>query len=213
MKKTVLVVFFSFLLVFSSSIIAFGELASGYESKATILLGEENGFVAFQNTRSAYGNSYETTSCDMVWVLANAFNTAKLGTDSTQAAIKGLIPESVYSKQSGADAKMSAIYKYFTQGQISRYYTIAFDDNGDPYDVYIPLDNVKRFVNDGIKCGVFKGNFDNFETNPSIKSLDVFCEKMNITKEVAIAFFEILEGYDISWLTGDSTSLLDAFID
>lgn len=176
------------------------------------LLGTENGFSDFERARQADENGYTAQVKYMVFVLGDAFNTSQLGTESAQAAIKALVPPSVYVNAGTADAKMSAIYKYYTTGKISSYFTLSFTSDGDIYDVTIPLENVKVFVQDGINCKVFLGDFDYYELNPKITSLDTFCSKMNITKEVAVGMLQLMETYDIGWLDGDTSTLLDEFV-
>lgn len=184
----------------------------GNAESCEVLLGDSNGFTVFSSALEADANSYIEAVKDMVFVVGDAFNSAQLGTKRAQAAIKAIIPESVYADAKDADAKMGAIYKYFTTGKIARYFTIEFYDDGELYDVYIPLENVKRFVQDGIDSKVFTGSFDAYELNPKVTQLDDFCSKMNITKEVAVAMLQLMENYDISWLDGDQDTLLDDFL-
>ena len=197
-----------FVILFPSALAENDEVSSRIEA----LLGDNSNFSAFEQALNSDTNNYTEQVKSMVFVLGNAFNTAQLGTKSAEIAIKALIPQSVYATAPDADSKMSAIYQYFTTGQISHYFTLSFTSAGDLYDVTIPLANVKAFVQDGINCNVFLGSFDFYDLNPQITTLDVFCEKMNITKEVAIAMLQYMESYDISWLDGDSSTLLDSFI-
>lgn len=173
------------------------------------ILGEQNAFQEYLEAQSK-SDSYEAIITNMVLTLADAFNTAKLGTDTAQAAVHGLIPERVYVDYESLNDKISAVHDYFSNGKIAHYFNIEFADDGTPICAGITLDNVETFVEDGIQSGVFVGSFEYFDLDPSMESFSQVCEKMNITEEVGIVFFELLEDYDIEWLNGPKDSLLDS---
>ena len=175
------------------------------------LLGAADAYEKFAEAQEIDGaNTYTEQTESMVDALANAFNSAKLGTESAQAAIKGLVPESVYKDLDTLDDKMQAIYDYFTKGKISDYFTLEFDDNGGISSVEMTMENVKKFVEDGISMNnVFTGSWKDFDLDPSIKSLDQLAARMGVTKEMAFATLQEMEKYDINWLGGDFTTLLD----
>jgi TP901 family phage tail tape measure protein len=175
------------------------------------LLGAADAYEKFAEAQEIDGaNTYTEQTESMVDALANAFNSAKLGTESAQAAIKGLVPESVYKDLDTLDDKMQAIYDYFTKGKISDYFTLEFDDNGGISSVEMTMENVKKFVEDGISMNnVFTGSWKDFDLDPSIKSLDQLADRMGVTKEMAFATLQEMEKYDINWIGGDFTTLLD----
>lgn len=175
------------------------------------LLGTANAYEEFANAQEIdSNNTYTEQAQDMANALAEAFNSAKLGTESAQAAIKGLVPESVYKDIDILDDKMQAIYDYFNGGTLSKYITIEYNDDDHSIEkVEIAMNNMEKFFEDGKAKGVFTGTWDEFDLDPAIKSLDQLAEKMNVTKEVAFAVMQEMEKYDINWLGGDFTTLLD----
>lgn len=175
------------------------------------LLGTANAYDEFAKAQEIDGsNTYTEQAQDMANTLAEAFNSAKLGTESAQAAIKGLVPESVYKDIDVLDDKMQAIYNYFNGGTLSKYITIKYNDDDHSIEkVEIAMNNMEKFFEDGKAKGVFTGTWDEFDLDPTIKSLDQLAEKMNVTKEVAFAVMQEMEKYDINWLGGDFTTLLD----
>lgn len=176
------------------------------------LLGATNAYEKFAEAQEIdEATDYETQAEEMIGSLVDAFHTAKLGSESAQAAITGLVPESVYEDLDTLDAKMQAVYDYFTT-DLSKYFYVKFNDDGSMESAEMLIDNVKKFVEDGIGKGVFTGSWEEWDLDPSVKSLDELAEKMNVTKEVAFAFLQAMETYDISWIGGDASTLLDKLI-
>ena len=174
------------------------------------LLGTTNAYEEFTKAQEIdEANDYETKAEELVGYLVDAFHTGKLGAESAQAAIKGLVPESVYSDLDTLDDKMSAVYKYFTE-DLSDYFYVKFNDDGSLESAEMLVDNVKKFVEDGITNDVFTGSWaEGWGIEDSIHSIDELAKKMNVTKEVAFAFLQAMETYDISWIGGDASTLLD----
>lgn len=163
-----------------------------------------------------YGSKAE----ELVNVLANAFNTAELGTEAAQVAISGLIPDDVIDKTKTLDEQMQQIYKYFTSGKLTKLFTIKFDDDGSIESVEMTKKNIESFVNELLKTElpddlgtIFEGSWDEFTLNPAITSLRQFAEACGLTEEVAFSFLTSLEKYDISWLGDDFSTLLDQLMD
>lgn len=174
------------------------------------LLDEHNAFNEYIAAQSNVGYHEEILK-SMVLTLADAFNTAKLGTGSVQAAVHGLIPESIYKDGETPSDKMDLIFDYFCEENISRYFSLEFDNDDNPVYVDITLENTEQFVEDAIQCGVFVGSIENYNLDPSIKSLTQVCEKMNITQEVGLTFLEIIVDYDIGWLD-EGTDFISALL-
>lgn len=174
------------------------------------LLDEHNAFNEYIAAQSNVGYHEEILK-SMVLTLADAFNTAKLGTGSVQAAVHGLIPESIYKDGETPSDKMALILDYFCEGNISRYFSLEFDNDDNPVYVDITLENIEQFIEDAIQYGVFVGSIENFDPAPSIKSLTQVCEKMNITQEVGLTFLEIIVDYDIWWLD-EGTNFISALL-
>lgn len=182
------------------------------------LLGATNAYEKFADAQEIdAANDYESKAEELVGYLVDAFQTGKLGTESAQAAIMGLVPESVYEDLDTLDDKMAHVYKYFTK-DLSKYFYVKFNDDGSLESAEMLVDNVKQFVEDGIKGvkgnkGVFTGSWENgWDLAPHIDSLDELAEQMNVTKEVAYAFLNAMETYDISWIGGDASTLLDRLV-
>lgn len=184
------------------------------------LLGTANAYEKLSDAQQIDSdNDYGSKAEELINVLAEAFNTAELGTEAAQVAIAGLIPDDVIDKSKTLDEQMQQIYDYFTGGEVSKLFTIEFNDDGGISSVEMTKENVedyvnellnKTFVKDGIDMGtIFSGTWDEFTLNPEIKTLEDFADACNITKEVAFAFLTSLEKYDISWLGGDASTLLD----
>lgn len=156
---------------------------------------------------------YGAKAEEMVNVLANAFNTSELGTQAAQVAISGLIPDDVIDKSKTLDEQMKQIYSYFTTGAMSKLFTIEFDDEGAITSVEMMKEDVEAFTRSLIGSAesgaVFQGTWDEFTLNPAITNLEEFAKACGLTEEVAFAFLTSLEKYDINWLGGDYTTLLD----
>ena len=175
------------------------------------LLGATNAYEQLEAAQAAdSANDYGSRAEELVNILGHAFNTGELGTQAAQTAIAGLIPDDVIDKTKTLDEQMEQIYQYFTKGQVSKLFTIEFDDDGGITSVEMTKENVEAFTRELIEAGeVFHGTWDEFTLDPSIKTLDDFAEALGVTKEVAFAYLTELEKYDINWLGGDHETLLD----
>ena len=192
-----------------------------YSMLEASLLGATNAYDKLAEAQAAdeaadYGSKAE----ELMNVLGDAFISKEVGTQAAQVAIEGLIPDSVFEDADTLDKKMDKIYEYFTGGPVSKLFKIEFDDDGGITSVEMTKENVEDFVEtltkttfkdaDGNSLGtIFEGTWDEFTLNPAIKSLEDFANACNITEEVAFAFLTSLEKYDISWLGGDASTLID----
>ncbi len=193
---------------------AIEETIAKYSMLEQQLLGAANAFTEFENAKSLdESTDYAGSAEAMVLALGEAFNTAELGSKTAQAAIAGLVPESVYEDLDTVDKKMEAIYDYFKTGKLSYYFDIKFDEDGAVESAEMKLGNLRKFIEDGLSKGVFAGDdWQHFDLSEDIKSLEDFATKMETTEAVAFAFFETLEDHDIEWLNGDYSSLFDKLI-
>lgn len=192
-----------------------------YSLLETQLLGAANAYEKFADAQTADSETdYIGSAEDMMLALGQAFNTAELGSKTAQAAIAGLVPESVYKDLDTVDKKMAAIYSYFKEGNLSKYFSLEFDDNGNITSAEMKLENLQTFIEDGLGT-VFEGDdWQHFELSEDfIKSIEGskdplkdFADQMGVTKEVAFAFLETLSDHDIEWLDGDYTSLLEQLL-
>lgn len=175
------------------------------------LLGASNAYERFAEAQELDNqNTYLEQTENMLSALAEGFNTAKIGTFAFQEAVKGLVPESVYGDLNNLGESMNSIYNYFSSGELSKYITTTFDDQGKIEKVTIELDNLKRLVSEGAGKVFTEGStWEAFDLEPQIQTLDQFAEGLGITKEAAFALLQEMEKYDMSWLAGDNATLLD----
>ena len=162
---------------------------------------------------------------EMTLALGQAFNTGELGTETAQAAIAGLVPESVYKDLDTVDEKMAAIYDYFKNGKIAQYFDLSFDDDGNIESAEMKLGNLRKFIEDGLNgdyngdgINVFEGtDWQHFELNQDwitslpdgTDKLQAFADQMGVTKDVAFAFIKSLKDHDVEWLNGDYATFFD----
>ena len=185
-----------------------------YSLLETKLLGVTNAFDDLEAAQAAdeemdYGSQAEA----MVNALAEAFNTAELGTEAAQVAFEGLIPDDIIDKTKTLDEQMEQAYSYFTKGKLSKLFTIEFDDEGAIESVEMTKENIEAFTKSLIGSAedgaVFQGTWDKFTLNPAITSMEQFAEAIGTTEEVAFAYLTSLEKYDIGWLGEDFSTMLD----
>ena len=228
---------------------AYGNIVAGKEDEIIATYDEMNALekviakysmleVQIVGTTTAYDKFKEAQTVDsetdyiseieeMVLALGQAFNTAELGTEAAQAAIAGLVPESVYKDLETVDQKIAAIYNYFKKGKLSRYLTLEFDDDGNISSAEMKLENLKNFIKDGLKdqngdgVSVFSGkDWQHFGLNQEwldslpkgVDRMQALADEFNTTKDIAFAFFKSLEDHDIEWLNGNYSTLLEEFV-
>lgn len=176
------------------------------------LLGVTNAYTKFTEAQTMdEENEYSLQAEGMVEAFATALNTGDLGTETARAAMLGLVPEEVYKDLDTVEEKLDAIAKYFNEGELSKYFSIDFDDDGNVEKVDITPNDLKQFFEDGRKAGVFTGNWEHFDLAEDVTSLEQFAKAMNITEEVAFAMFEALENHDAGNLF-DPSNILDKFM-
>lgn len=193
------------------------------------LLGNVNAFEKFQEAQEIDSETdYIGSAEEMVLALGQAFNTAELGSETAQAAIMGLVPESVYEDLDTLDEKMAAIYQYFRKGKIAQYFALEYDEDGNIESAEMKLGNLRKFIEDGLsgdnnKDGInpFVGeDWQHFELNQTwldslpegTDVLQALADQMNVTKEVAFAFVKSFKDHDIEWLDGDYSTFFDQML-
>lgn len=192
------------------------------------LLGTANAYEKFQDAQDIDSQTnYIGSAEEMISALGEAFNTAKLGTETAQAAIEGLVPESVYKDLDGVDEKMDAIYSYFKEGKLAQYFDIVFDDEGNIESAEMKLGNLRKFIEDGLDgttesgTKIFEGtDWMHFQLSDSwleslqegTDRLEALAKEMGVTKDVAFAFLKSLEDRDIEWLNGDYSTFFDQML-
>lgn len=178
------------------------------------LLGSANAYDKLAEAQAAdEATDYGSKAEELVNVLADAFSTSQLGTEAAQVAIAGLIPDDVIDKSKTLDEQMEQIHNYFKSGTLSKLFKIEYDDDGGISSVEMTKEKVEKFTKSLIGSAedgaVFQGTWDEFTLNPAIETLEDFAKACGVTKEVAFAYLTELEKYDINWLGGDHTTLLD----
>ncbi len=176
------------------------------------LLGAANAYDKFEEAQTAdQEKDYGSKAEEMISSLIEGLQSAKIGTETFRAAVLGMIPEEVYSNLDTVEEKVAAIANYLKNSDFSKYFTLTFGDDGTLESAEMKLDNVKAFIESSQEKGVFtnQGDWTHFELSDDIKTLDDFCEKMNLTKEMAFAMFTEIDSYDGEWLNGDFGTMLD----
>lgn len=175
------------------------------------LLGVANAYTEYQNAQTIDSeNDYSSQAESMVATFANALNTGDLGSASARAAMLGLVPDEVYKDLDTFKEKMDAVAKYFNEGELTKYFTIEFSDDGNVSSVETTTENLKQFFENGKEKGLFTGDWEHFDIADNVTSLEQFADTMGITEEVAYAMFEALEKHDAGNLF-DPSSILEKF--
>ena len=175
------------------------------------LLGVANAYIEYQNAQKIDSeNDYSSQAESMVATFANALNTGDLGSASARAAMLGLVPDEVYKDLDTFEEKMDAVAKYFNEGELTKYFTIEFSDDGDVSSVETTTENLKQFFENGKEKGLFTGDWEHFDIADNVTSLEQFADTMGITEEVAYAMFEALEKHDAGNLF-DPSNILEKF--
>lgn len=175
------------------------------------LLGVANAYTEYQNAQTIDSeNDYSSQAESMVATFANALNTGDLGSASARAAMLGLVPDEVYKDLDTFEEKMDAVAKYFNEGELTKYFTIEFSDDGNVSSVETTTENLKQFFENGKEKGLFTGDWEHFDIADNVTSLEQFADAMGITEEVAYAMFEALEKHDAGNLF-DPSNILEKF--
>lgn len=180
------------------------------------LLGAANAYEKFEEAQTSDSEKdYRDNAYDLLTALIEGLQTGEIGTDTFQVAFEGIVPKGTLDGINTVEEKVAAIANYITNSSLKDYFTFDFNDDGSINDITVTLDNVKKFIEDGLsgKNGlgtVFTGtDWKHFELSEDITSLDEFAKRMGVTNEVALAFLTTLDKYNGEWLNGDYTSVLD----
>ena len=163
-----------------------------------------NGYREFEKAKEldaelAYGDSM----IEMIQALNDGFVSGKVGTEAFQAAVKALVPSSVYEDLDDMEAKMKAIHDYFDKDSLfADYFTIDEDGN-----LSIAFKNIKWFVDDLQKLGVLTGDdASGFSLSADIGGMDDILAKLKtaegsagLTQEALVAMISELSKYDARW--------------
>lgn len=163
-----------------------------YKRLELSLLGATNAFEEFQKAKEIDSETdYESSVEEMIQALGEGFDSGKVGLETFNAAIKGLLPKDIYGSLIDT-GDLDAVWKEFTSGNLSRFFTYSKDDGFD-----ITLKNMKEFVRVAQEAGVLSG--DSFEEFSVVAgtSLEDFAKAMGLSEDATYAYLEMLSDYTI----------------
>lgn len=161
-----------------------------YQLLEDSLLGATNAFDAFAKAQevddlNTYGDSYAS----MVQTMYDAmYKTGQVGTEAFEAAVRYLVPDSVYQGITDPEDSMKAIYDYFNKN-------ILPTGKLDKDQFSLDYRSIENFVQDALDARVFSGNIDNFDLVDGM-NLEKAAELMGHTKTQAYALFAELDKYN-----------------
>lgn len=140
--------------------------------------------------------TYGDSMVEMLGAIDEGLKTGKVGTETFQAAVKALVPESVYADCDNVIEKMDAIHSYLTSDEkLSDYFTI--DDSGN---FSITAKNIESFIKDCQEAELFTNTgLEDFELTDNVKSLKEFADGLGVTEAAALAMVTELSKYDATW--------------
>jgi peptidoglycan hydrolase-like protein with peptidoglycan-binding domain len=174
-----------------------------YQLLEDSLLGATNAFDEFAKAQeidalNTYGDSY----VEMVQTMYDAlYKTGQVGTEQFQAALKALVPDSVYQGLSEEVDRMQAIFDYFNDSIVP---TLTLEDDSFTLD----YSSIENFVNKAIEAKVLLGDVKSFDLAEGM-NLEKAAELMGMTVTQAYAFFAELDKYN----TGSEQSFLSQLDD
>lgn len=165
-------------------------------------------------------HDYMSKTEDMIMAAIKAYETADLGTETAQISIKALVPDVEFEGLETVDEKAEKAHEYITE-TLNKYFTLEFDDDGAIQSAEMKLGNLRKFIEDALSKNVFTGeDWQHFEWSDEFLAglenapdkLQYFADKMNVTKEVALAAMQEIKNKDAEWLNGDYGSLFDQIV-
>lgn len=174
-----------------------------YQLLEDSLLGATNAFDEFAKAQeidslNTYGDSY----VEMVQTMYDGlYKTGKVGTEQFQAAVKALVPDSIYQGLAEEADRMQAIFEYFNKSIVP---TLNLKDDAFSMD----YESVDNFVNKALEAKVLIGDVENFDLAEGM-NLEKAAELMGMTTTQAYAFFAELDKYN----TGSEQSFLSQLDD
>lgn len=134
--------------------------------------------------------TYGDSMIEMLELINDGFKTGKVGSEAFQAAVKALVPESVYKDIDDLEKRMIAIHDYIDKDEkFADYFTI---DDGE---FSVTFDNIKAFIKDCQDVGLFTGtDAGDFELNPNFNMSDDTVEKIETLNGVLKEYQETYGG-------------------
>lgn len=147
--------------------------------------------------------TYGDSMIEMLNTINDGFKTGQVGTEAFQAAVKTLVPSSVYEDLDNFNDRMVAIHDYIDQNPLfADWFTIKDGEFS------ITQKNIQSFVDDAQKAGAFTVSDENgnFDLGEGVETIDDFVNKINeaqdgvgVTKEAVVAMLTEFSKYDATW--------------
>lgn len=168
------------------------------------LSGATNAYENFEKAKELDSKlTYGDSMIEMLNTINDGFKTGQVGTEAFQAAVKTLVPSSVYEDLDNFNDRMVAIHDYIDKNPLfADWFTIKDGEFS------ITQKNIQSFVDDAQKAGAFTASDENgnFFLADGVDTIDKFVEKINegaegagVTKEAVVAMLTEFAKYDASW--------------
>lgn len=168
------------------------------------LSGAANAYENFEKAKSMDEKlTYGDSMIEMLNTINDGFKTGQVGTEAFQAAVKTLVPSSVYEDLDNFNDRMIAIHDYIDQNPLfADWFTIKDGEFS------ITQKNIQSFVDDAQKAGAFTVSDENgnFDLGEGVETIDDFVNKINeaqdgvgVTKETVVAMLTEFSKYDATW--------------
>lgn len=115
------------------------------------LLGVANAYEKFEEAQTSDSEKdYRDNAYDLLTALIEGLQTGEIGIDTFQVAFEGIVPKGTLDGLNTVEEKVAAIANYITNSSLKDYFTFDFNDDGSINDITVTLDNVKKFIEDGL---------------------------------------------------------------
>lgn len=180
-----------------------------YQMLESQLLGATDAYAQFQRAKeidSQMDTAAQVT--DMFTALKEGFESGKVGSQTFQAAVKGMVPYEIWGKfENDGQAAIDAIEDYYNN-TLGKYVTNG--DNG----IEITQDNIETFLTDLKGAGVIDGSIYDFKINPEVEGIDDAIKKLDaygvkLTKTTFFDLMQAFQNYNVDWEDYPLFDLLD----
>lgn len=190
--------------VLRSQLIALRQTQREYALLEIQLSGATNAYENFEKAKELDSKlTYGDSMIEMLNTINDGFKTGQVGTEAFQAAVRTLVPSSVYEDLDNFNDRMVAIHDYIDKNPLfADWFTI---EDGE---FSITQKNIQAFVKDAQAAGAFTQDDENgnFFLADGVESIDQFVDKINegaegagVTKEAVVAMLTEFAKYDASW--------------
>lgn len=190
--------------VLRSQLVALKQTQREYALLEIQLSGATNAYENFEKAKELDSKlTYGDSMIEMLNTINDGFKTGQVGTEAFQAAVRTLVPSSVYEDLDNFNDRMVAIHDYIDKNPLfADWFTI---EDGE---FSITQKNIQAFVKDAQAAGAFTQDDENgnFFLADGVESIDQFVDKINegaegagVTKEAVVAMLTEFAKYDASW--------------